>query len=341
MKAFSFRKFFSLLPIFLFLGVSIILGQNTQETKTTETTQTVQKVQPVLVNKPVERYRIGLLDVIDVVIARHPELSLGNIRLDRDGKIRLPRIDTPITAVCKTENELAFEIVELYKQNYLRDPFVSVFVREQNSQPLSVIGAVQKPGSFFTNRNNLTLLELISFAGGPDVEFAGTKVQVARTGGISGCVLEDENVETNENGIVFFTYNLADVVSQKTNPIMRPGDIVYIDRADKIYVTGNVVKPQAITLNQKLTLTQAIAATGGILPTTKKSQVRLIRQNSSGQSSEILIIDLNAIKARTIADPVLEANDIIEVPKDKFKSLASSVFDAFTNGIPSLLYRIP
>jgi polysaccharide export outer membrane protein len=101
----------------------------------------------------------------------------------------LPRIDASIMAICKTENELAGEIINLYKQSYLRDPYVTVFVKEQNSQPLSVIGAVEKPGNFYTNRR-LTLLELLSFAGGQDIEKAGSKIQVARVGGISGCKVE-------------------------------------------------------------------------------------------------------------------------------------------------------
>ena len=187
MKAVRFISIFSLV---VFFGFGNVFSQNdfcfmsvhAQDKTETKTTETPQPVKPVLVKKPTERYRIGLQDVFDVQISRHPELSVANIKIDSDGKIRLPRINKSITAICKTENELAIEIQEFYRQNYLRDPFVSVFVREQNSQPFAVMGAVNKPGYYVTNRR-LTLLELLSFAGGPDVEFAGTKIQVARVGG--------------------------------------------------------------------------------------------------------------------------------------------------------------
>ncbi len=52
-------------------------------------------------------------------------------------------------------------------------------VSEQKSQSLAVLGAVEKPGNFYLNRK-VRLLELLSLAGGHDVEFAGGKIQVAR-----------------------------------------------------------------------------------------------------------------------------------------------------------------
>ena len=62
----------------------------------------------------------------------------------------MPSIDAPIVAVCKTERELG-EIVGSLLKNYLQNPFVSARVIEQRSQPFAVIGAVEKPGSFYLN----------------------------------------------------------------------------------------------------------------------------------------------------------------------------------------------
>ena len=338
MKVIKFIFNSSFLFVLGVTGVSAVFSQENKDAKPVETT--TQTVQPVLANKPTERYRIGLQDVLDIVISRHPELSQGSVRMDNEGRIRLPRIDVLISALCKTENELANEITELYKKSYLRDPFVSVFVREQNSQPLAVMGAVQKPGNFLTNRR-LTLLELISYAGGPDVEFAGTKIQVARVGGISGCAFKDENAEKTEGDITFFSYKLVDVVSGKTNPIMRPGDIVYVEKADQVYVTGNVVKPQPITLIENLTLTQAIAATGGMLPATKKSQVTLIRQEPGSAAKQEFTYSLSDIREKKIPDPVLQPNDIIFVPTDKVKTFLGSFLEAVTGGAGNIFYRIP
>jgi len=310
-----------------------VSAQTTTETKPTETPQ----VKPVLVNKPTQRYRIGLQDVIDIQIAKHPELSQANIKMDSEGRIRLNKISRPVTAICKTENELALEIQNLYKESYLRDPFVSVYVREQNSQPFAVMGAVTKPGYYTTNRR-LTLLELLSFAGGPDVEFAGTKIQVARVGGISGCVDESEN-EVTEGKVEFFTYNLNEVIKQKTNPVMEPGDIVYMFEFERAFIGGNVKEQKSIPLKQQVTLTQAIVEAGGTLSATKKSEIKIYRQAQNGESRQVIVVDLNDINSKKIADPILQPNDVVEIPKDGVKSFGLGLIDAFKNGIPSILYR--
>lgn len=309
----------------------------------TAATPPASSTQTSAIKRNDERYRIGLQDVLEITVYKHPELSQPNIRMDETGRIRLPRVNGSILAICKTENELAGEIINLYKENYLRDPYVTVYVKEQNSQPLSVIGAVQKPGNFFTNRR-LTLLELLSFAGGQNVEKAGTKIRVARVGGVSGCKVESDAelaAADDANGITFFEYELNDVLKGKTNPFMRPGDIVNIPESEQAYVIGNVNKPQPIQLKQAITLTQAIAAAGGVLAATKKSQVRIVRQESGTAVKQELIYDLNAINDRKIPDPFLQANDIVEVPTDKVKNFTNSFVQAITGGAANLFYRIP
>jgi polysaccharide export outer membrane protein len=346
MKAVRFIAIFSFLLVLSLVSVSVFAQETKDSKSTTDNKEVVKPIvsptvpQLAIVQPKEERYRIGLYDVLDVTVYKHPELSQGNIKIDDLGRIRLPRIDAPVSALCKTENELANEIIDIYKRTYLRDPYVTVVVKEQNSQPLSVIGAVKKPGSFFTNRR-LTLLELISYAGGPDVEFAGTQVQVARVGGISGCA-NNESAVMSDEGVTYFGYELSEVLNGKTNPLMRPGDIVVILEADKIYVTGNVNKPQSISMKQKITLSQAIAAAGGVLPATKKSQVRIVRQGTGGQTKSVdLMFDLNAINDKKIPDPVLQANDIVEVPTDKVKDFTNNLIKAVTGGVGGIFTRIP
>ncbi len=286
MKAIKLLSAMSLLFIFIFSASNTANAQEaTNKGGTTNEQSKIAKTPAETLNPNIpirradENYRIGLQDVLEVTVYRHPELSQLNLRMDDTGKIHLPRIDTPILAICKTENDLSAEIANFYKQNYLRDPYVNVFIKERNSQPLSVIGAVQKPGQFFTNRQ-LTLIELLTYAGGQNVLIAGTKIQVVSAGGISGCN-GDTKVQTAENKekdvVAFSGYNLDDVLKGKVNPVMKPGDIVIVLDAEQIYVTGNVVTPKSVQLKQNFTLTQAIASAGGILPATKKNVVRIVR----------------------------------------------------------------
>lgn len=343
-------KFLFAVCLLFLVSCGIMFQAFAQESKIPDKVATIkeEKINPKTPSETIqaniknseERYRIGLHDILEVTVFKHPELSQPNIRMDETGRIRLPRIDSSILAICKTENELSAEIINLYKQNYLRDPYVTVFVKEQNSQPLSVIGAVEKPGNFYTNRR-LTLLELLSFAGGQKVEKAGTKIQVARVGGISGCKTNVSAETIESDGVTFFSYVLADVLKGKENPVMRPGDIVVVLEADQVYVTGNVVKPQAILLKQTITLTQAIAAAGGMLPATKQTEVKIVRQEPGSKIKEEFKFDLNAIRAKKIADPELLANDIVEVPTDKVKDFTNNFIRAITGGLGNVFYRIP
>jgi protein involved in polysaccharide export with SLBB domain len=122
---------------------------------------------------------------------------------------------------------------------------------------------------------------------------------------------------------------------------MRPGDIVAVLESEQAYITGNVYKPQSIQLKQTVTLTQAIAAAGGILGSTKKSQVRIVRQQDGKGAKQELIFDLNAIKDKKLPDPFLQANDIVEVPTDKVKDFATNFVRAITGSVGNIFYRIP
>lgn len=281
-----------------------------------------------------ERYRIGFEDVIQVNVFRHPELS-QTMSVAQDGTIILPRIDEPIVAVCKTERELSNLITELYK-NYLRNPFVNVRAIEQRSQPFAVIGAVNKPGSFFLDRK-IRLLELLAMAGGPDVEKSGQRIRVARVGSRSACVDND----TEASDVQFFAYSVNDVLGGDVNPWMQPGDIVSVLEAEEAFVVGAVFEPAKLTLKEPITLTQAIAKAGGINSTAKTGKIKILRQQDGSTAKTELIFDLEDIAEKRAEDPLIQGNDIIEVPTDDGKVLKNGIFKVLAGGLGNLFYRFP
>lgn len=284
-----------------------------------------------------DKYRIGFQDTLEITIFRHPELSQV-VNVSPDGTILMPRIDKPIVAVCKTERELKASVETLYK-NYLKNPFVNVRAVQQLSQPFAVIGAVEKPGSFYLNRK-IRLLELLAFAGGPKVDKAGAKIQVARVGNVAGCTENIEGEDTDKQ-VVFLGFKTNDVMAGKENPWMQPGDIVSVLEAEEAYVVGNVNKPSKISLKETVTLTQAIAIAEGLDDTAKTDKVVIQRQASGSQIKTEIAYNLKDIRDKKVPDPVLEPNDIVEVSNDKNKSLRKGIFEVIKGGIPSILYRIP
>ncbi len=287
------------------------------------------------------RYRIGRYDKIEVQVYRHPELNLL-ATIDEGGKIRLPRMEKEISVLCKTESEVQQEIVNGYKW-YLREPFVNVVVREQNSQPFAVIGAVEKPGQFFLNRR-IRLLELLAYAGGPN-KLAGAKLQIARVGGFSSCEPSKTADEVADNQIdqVFQQFKIRDTLEGKdaANPWMSPGDIVSVLDVEQAYVVGNVFKPEKIPLKEPVTISQAIAFAGGVLPATKKEMIRILRQEEGSPVRREIIVNLKEIEAKRAADIVLLPNDIVDVPTDGRQKVKDGIVKALTNGIPNIFYKIP
>jgi polysaccharide export outer membrane protein len=284
-----------------------------------------------------ERFPIGFQDTLEITVSKHPELS-QIVAVNSDGTIFMPRIDQPILAACKTELQLKENITELYK-SYLRNPFVNVRIADQKSQRFAVIGAVDKPGTFYSN-HQIRLLELLSLAGGPDIEKAGAIIQVARTGNSGGCVEKVETENGKDDG-AYLTFNRKDVGMGKQNPLMQPGDVVAVLEADQAYVVGSVVKPTKVSLKEPVTLTQAIAMAEGLEATAKTDKVVIQRQESGSSAKTKLVFSLKDISQKKVPDPLLQANDIVEVAADNIKKARNGLLKALSGGLVNVPFLFP
>jgi polysaccharide biosynthesis/export protein len=283
------------------------------------------------------RYRIGPGDVLEVRVLRAPELSRDAVRVDQRGMIRMPMLDNiDIQAACLTESELAAKIAKLYLK-YKREPHVDVFVKEFQSQPVAVIGAVRGPAQFKLQRP-VRLSELLSFAGGPS-ENAGQTVQVIHAGGPSLC---DKSATAESDTTGFVSYKLNDTLHAvpEANPFVRPGDLIQVPNADQVYVLGNVMKPSAISLKEPLTISRAIAIAGGTAPSTKKDKVRIIRQLPGSTAKQEIHIDLTAIEKNKAEDVALLANDVVDVPSSGTKSILRGLVGTIVPTVSQLPIRV-
>jgi polysaccharide biosynthesis/export protein len=258
-----------------------------------------------------ESYRIGPGDVLEIRVYKLQQLSREAVRVENNGIIRMPLLNE-IKAACRTESELSREIAAGYER-YMRNPQVDVFIKEYNSRPVAVIGAVNSPGRFQLQRR-IRLLELLSFAGGP-AERAGANIQIVHSAPPSTC--DDETSAANDDAqAAINTYTLDDTLrgGAQSNPYIIPGDIITLLEAEQVFVVGNVLKPSTIPLKEKITVSQAIAMSGGTLPDTQSNRVRIVRQEPGSNTKREIIVDLKAISSRRAEDVALLANDIVEVP---------------------------
>jgi len=291
------------------------------------------------------RYRIGPGDVLEIRVFNRPQLSLEAMRVDASGMIRIPLVEEDIHAACQTEIELAKEIATRYRK-YQRNPQVFVFVKEYNSQPVAVIGAVEKPGRFQLQRR-IRLLEMISFVGGPS-DKAGTRVQVAHMGGGPTCdssgklfTLKEgskEGKESEEELGDFEVYSLAETMEGdfKANPYIQPGDIITIPEADQAFVIGNVYKPSPVLFKTEVTVSRAIAMAGGVLPDSNTNRIRIIRQEPGTRSKTELYVSLRAISQQQAEDLPLQPGDIVEVGTLSGRRILRSILTGAAPALASL-----
>lgn len=114
---------------------------------------------------PAPEYRIGASDKLNVKVFQIPDLSFEEIFVDASGSIQMPMIGT-VRAQGLTPEELSAEMERLLREQYLRDPQVSVTVTEAANQKVTVDGAVSKPG-VYRMQGRTTLLQAVAMAEGP------------------------------------------------------------------------------------------------------------------------------------------------------------------------------
>jgi len=281
------------------------------------------------------RYRIGPGDVLMITVRKVPELT-GQVRVDQRGLIRIPMVDGEVRAACLTESELASQITTLYLE-YKKSPNVDVFVTEFQSRPVAIIGAVNSPGQFRMQRQ-VRLLELLTFAGGPAPR-AGRIINVIHTG--EGNICKSGPPDINPTlAQELSTYKLTDTTKgiDTANPFVQPGDIISLPEADQVFIIGHVMVPQAIALKDKpITLSRAIAMTGGPTRDSKTSRIRIIRQLGDTGKKEEFFVDLQAVLKQKAEDIPLLPNDIVEVPSSAGKTILS----ALTGAIAPALTQVP
>ena len=108
-------------------------------------------------------YKISALDVLQISVLGLKDLD-SNVQVSSTGMISLPLIKT-VKAGGKTTTQLEQDIAQKLSATYLQSPQVTVFVKEYNSQRVTVDGAVMKPG-IFPITGKMSLLQSIALAEG-------------------------------------------------------------------------------------------------------------------------------------------------------------------------------
>jgi polysaccharide export outer membrane protein len=247
-------------------------------------------------------YRVGIGDVIEVEAYQEDEIS-GEFSIEDSGAITFPLLGT-VSVAGMTTAEISTLLEQLLEKDYYVDVQLKVEVKVFASQPVTLLGEVQLPGTYYLE-GRTTLTELLSKAGGLKSS-AGPVLELRRTARVEGegppepMIFETAKLSTGEVG--------RDVV-------LRAGDVLYVSPKQIYFITGEVARPGQYEISLGMTLMQALSQAGGVGKFA--SQVIEVHREVNGEK-QILTFDLSHIRKGRLADPTVLPGDVIFVKRRFF-----------------------
>jgi polysaccharide export outer membrane protein len=154
---------------------------------------------------------LGPGDVLEVRVFQEPELS-GVYQVGTQGDVIFPLCKS-VTVGGLTANGAAEILRACLAAKYMRDPQVSVIVKEYNSKKVFVFGEVQKPGTF-PYQDGMSVVQAVTIAGGFTKTASQNSTSVTR------------RVDGTETKIKVAVQDIA--LGKVSNFTLEPGDIVYV-----------------------------------------------------------------------------------------------------------------
>ncbi|MBI5694941.1 MAG: SLBB domain-containing protein [Nitrospirae bacterium] len=232
-------------------------------------------------------------DKYDATVAAGGSITAGIVRVGIDGL-------TVGEASARVEDEL---------RKFVREPYVTISVKDYRSKSVTLLGAVLSqsrqptgPGVYYLS-GRTTVMELLGAAGGPSDKANLERVQVNRAGG---------TLHVN----LYRTLTLGDT---EQDLVLDDGDTVYVpERAtseSKVYVFGEVTKPGVYPYNRDMGLLQAISLAQGYTKYAVMDEVRIIR--GSAEKTDVITASVEGLleDGDLSQDIALLGNDIVYVPR--------------------------
>ena len=287
-------------------------------------------------------------DLLGIEVFDVPELT-RDVRVSESGLISLPLLPVKVQAAGLTAFQLQDKLAELLQVNGLvSHPQVTLSVKEQHGQPITVMGAVKTPMVIQAVRQ-MTLLEVLSRAGGiaedaagqilvthvPSPVIAGSpETAGSETAGSAAHGSDPATPETSDPpasaGSLTVRVGLSDLLdtgNPKFNLALRGGDVVSVPRAGVVYAVGAVQRPGGFVMatdRQQLTVLKVLALSGGLTSTANKKNAVIIRQSAEASQRQVPV-DLEKILAFKAEDLLLLQSDILFVPNSGGKQVMGRV----------------
>lgn len=235
-------------------------------------------------------------DELSITFLAQPD-NTTTVQVRQDGSFYIPPLGD-VVAAGKTLAELRSTLRKLTARQF-QYPDVAVGLKSVRRVNCLVMGEVARPGQYEVLPNT-TLLEVIADAGG------ATSVA-------------DQRTATIMRGGSATEVPLAPSDSARIS--IEPEDVVFVRKAPRITLTGEVNAPGLETMSEgPVTAWQCLAIAGGAKPDAALGRIQLRRFGSTG---EILILDLSAGSTSAAAGTVLADGDELIVPQQQILILGN------------------
>jgi len=236
---------------------------------------------------------LGPGDLLKIFVYGHPDMTTeakvsetGNITFPLLGEILVDGL-TPSAAEKKIANLLE-------SRDILRKPQINIFTATLQSQMVSVLGYVRNQGRYpIDGKRSLT--EILAMAGGIIPE-GGDLITLIRS---DGNQFSKEVIDVSE---MVRSGDLSRDVH------VRSDDLVYVERANRFYIYGEVQRAGTYRLERNMTVIQALSVAGGLNPRGTERGLRVQRRDSDG-SLRIL-----SVKSSDLVEP----DDVIYIKESLF-----------------------
>lgn len=216
-------------------------------------------------------YVLGSGDLLKIAAFGYPDLTT-EVRVSQSGNITFPLVGQLWVDKMSTRKVETLITSRLATGGFITNAQVSVLVVEYQSQKVSVMGQVTKPGQYFLDRST-KVLDLLAKAGGLVNGIAGDQAYLIRHDGSRQDIDLDHMFEGDP----------------KHNPQVTDGDTINVPRAPRFYIYGQVQKPGDYRLERNMTVSRAISAGGGLTLRGSERRVIVKRRDAAGKERSVSI----------------------------------------------------
>lgn len=262
-------------------------------------------------------YKLGPGDILSLDVYGMTDLK-SEAEINPAGLVALPLVGE-INAGGMSLSDFRSSLAKSLSR-FVRNPQITLSVKQYQANRVSVIGEVTKPGVYPLKRTGQLLTELLSEAGGR-TDKASSRIILLPAPKRSAQVqqvamLNPNNPSTEVAGVEIDMDQLMGRVDMR--PLLVPlvaGDTIILPEMGTYEVDGEVTKPGSYKLSSRTSTLGAIAAAAGLTYAAKVDGVELIRDIGSGKKAS-KVLNVEEIALRGAKDLRLRDGDILRVPSE-------------------------